>query len=261
MDAGLKGQIDQRIGRNLLRYQMVETRLKAVLPLRHVTVSSEGLDVLARAVEGQKKWTLGKLVDAHGEAIETCCAESKAHFQERLQGFLDARNRLVHHLVQDHGGLRTREACEACIGRLDADYRLAEDVARQVHDVHRTIVESLASFVDAWAVAEPVPSGMSAMADRYAERLAERLGSDVQVELQVPPLEALTEILAGLERSHAREDGWTIFHPAGSELRRRYENVPGHLLNMAKQLDQYEFAQRNVREGAGTAWMFRRRAE
>jgi len=259
MVAELKGQIEQRIGRNLLRYQMVEARLKAALPLRHITVSSEGLDVLARAVDDQKKWTLGKLVDAYGEAIETCCAESKAHFQERLQGFLDARNRLVHHLVQEHGGLSTREACEACIERLDTDYRLAEDVALQVHDVYRTAMESVASFVDAWAVAEPGPSGMGRMADRYAERLAERFGSDVQVELQVPPLEALAEILAELERNHAGGDGWTAFHPVGSELRRRYENVPGHLLQMAKQLDQYEFVERNVREGAGASWMFRRR--
>jgi len=144
---------------------MVETRLKAALPLRNITVSSEGMDVLARAVEDQKKWTLGKLVDAYGEAIETCCTESKAHFLKRLQGFLDARNGLVHHLVQEHGGLSTREACEACIERLDTDYRLAEDVARQVHDVHRTILESVAAFLDAWAVAEPGPSGMSAQSE------------------------------------------------------------------------------------------------
>jgi hypothetical protein len=120
-------------------------------------------------------------------------------------------------------------------------------------------MESVASFVDAWAVAEPGPSGMSAMADRHAERVAERLGSDVQIELQVPPLEALAEILAELERSHAREDGLTACHPFGSELRRRFENAPNHLLMMAKQLDHYEFALRNVRESAGAAWMFRRR--
>ena len=260
MDTELKGQIEQRIGRNLLRYQMVEARLKAALPLRNITVSSEGLDVVARAVEDQKKWTLGKLVEAYGEAIETCCAVSKAHFLERLQAFLDARNRLVHHLLQEHGGLRTRDACEACIERLDVDYRLAEDVARQVHDVHRTTLESVVAFLDAWAVAEPGPSGMSAIAVRHAEQLAERLDSVVQVELQVPPLEALAEILAELERSHTTDDGWTPFHPVGSELRRRYENVPGHLLKMATQLGQYEFALRSVREGAGTAWMFRRRA-
>jgi hypothetical protein len=77
------------------------------------------------------------------------------------------------------------DACEARIGRLDADYRLAEDVAHQVHDVHRTILESVAAFPDAWAVAEPRPPGIGAMAVRHAERLAERLDSEVQVDPQV----------------------------------------------------------------------------
>jgi len=71
----------------------------------------------------------------------------------------------------------------------------------------------------------------------------------------------LIEILSALERTHLRDDGWTVFNHVGSEFRRRYQTVPRGVLALAKELGHYEFAERSVREGAGKTWMFRRRSE
>jgi hypothetical protein len=257
--AELRAQVEQRIGRNLLRYQLVEARLKAVLPLRHISLSTKGLDDIARSIDEQKRWSLGQLLPGFQEAFETYSADAQKRFENQLGAFLDARNRLVHHLLQEHAFLNTPEACAACIDRLDKDYRLAEEVARQVLDLQQLVVSSLQSFLESWVTTESGPSAVAALARQHAERLRERFGSEVQVELQIPVFDALQEILEALERTHMRQDGWTVFHNVGLEFRRRYQTSHRGLLALAKELEQYEFAERTVREGAGTAWMFRRR--
>jgi hypothetical protein len=46
---------------------------------------------------------------------------------------------------------------------------------------------------------------MIGLSRRHAERLAEHNGTDVRVEVQIPLLDALAEILADLERTRAGE--------------------------------------------------------
>ena len=260
-ESQLRAQVEQRIGRNLLRYQLVEARLKAVLPLRQIILSTSGLKALAQAIEEHKRWSLGRLLPGFQEAFESYSAEARQRFEEQLGAFLDARNRLAHHLLQEHAFLTTPESCEACVRRLDQDYGLAEEVARQVFDLHRLVVASVQSFLESWITAAPGPSAMAELAQRHAERLSNLYGADVQVELQIPLSEALGEILSALERTHVRDDGWTIFNHVGSEFLRRYQTVPRGVLALAKELGHYEFAERSVREGAGKTWMFRRRSE
>jgi hypothetical protein len=258
-EAPLRAQVEQRIGRNLLRYQLVEARLKAVLPLRQINLSTKGLDDIARAFDGQKRWSLGQLLPGFQEAFETYSADAQHQFEDQLSAFLDARNRLVHHLLQEHAFLTTPEACAACIDRLDKEYGLAEDVARQVLDLQQLVVGSLQLFLESWTTTDSGPSAMAALARRHAERLTERYGNEVQVEFQIPVFDAIQEILESLERTQVRQDGWTIFHNVGVEFQRRYQTLPRGVLALAKQLEHYEFAERIVRDGAGLAWMFRRR--
>jgi hypothetical protein len=258
-EAELRAQVEQRIGRNLLRYQLVEARLKAVLPLRQINISTEGLDDLARTISERKRWSLGQLLPGFQEAFETYSVEAQQQLEDQLSAFLNSRNRLVHHLLEEHEFLTTPEACATCIDRLDKDYRLAEEVARHVLDLHRLVLGSLQTFLESWAATEPGPSAMAALAQRHAERLSARYGTEVHVELQVPIFDALQEILEALERTHIRQDGWTVFHNVGLEFQRRYRSLPRGVLALARELEHYEFAERTVREGGGTAWMFRRR--
>jgi hypothetical protein len=48
--------------------------------------------------------------------------------------------------------LSTPAACQACVERLDDDYRLAGDVVRQVYELHQPVLHSLQSFLEAWGM-------------------------------------------------------------------------------------------------------------
>ena len=68
-NTALKAEVEQRIGRNLLRYQLVEWRLKAALPLRRITLSAEGVDALERSVSELGQFSLGRLKRSYTEAF------------------------------------------------------------------------------------------------------------------------------------------------------------------------------------------------
>ena len=256
----LRSQVEQRMGRNLLRYQAVEVRLKAALPLRRLHISAEGLATLERTVQEQGRWSLGQLMPEYQEAFETYTAEAKQLFQDQLKAFVWARNQLVHTLLQEYKFLTTAEACEACIAQLDEDYSLAEGIARQVLELHRFVVQSIQAFLEDWSKSEASPSGMLDMMKRHATRLKELHGPEVQVAIEIPLTAVMSEIMAAIERSHAGEHGWVAFNRVGAELRKQYNGAPRVTLAVARQLDHYEFAERPARKGAGLTWMYRRRA-
>lgn len=260
MPDDLRAEVDRRVGRNLLRYQLVEIRLKAVLPFRQTTFSTEGLDTLQETIETFKRLSLGQLLPVYRDAFDGFGPGEKERFAGAIDEFLNARNRLVHHLLQDNGLLVTPAVCEACIAQLDEDYRRAEDIARQVLDFYRFVMDSIQTFLAAWAEATPGPSGMKELSRRHADLLAERNRTDIEVELQIPLSEAVGEILATLERTQMREDGWTLFAHVAPEFKQTYQVYPRRVLAFARQIPTYEFAERSTRPGAGTAWMFRRRA-
>jgi len=127
---------------------------KHALPLRRLTLSQEGLVALDQEMNARRMQPLGKLLPGYTDAFEIEPQEAKQQFLEWLRAFLEARNRLVHHLLDDPGLLMPIEACEACIARLGAEYRLAEAIALQVLNLHafvlkRTLVKPKRSLITA----------------------------------------------------------------------------------------------------------------
>lgn len=259
MRTNLQAHVEQKIGRNLLRYQLVELRLKHALPFRRVTISAKGLDTLGDDVDAQSKFTLGRLLPGYAEAFEISPPEAKQAFQAELDAFLRARNRLVHHLLQDHTLLTTTEACQACMARLDEDYQLAEAVSTHVLELHRFVLQSVQAFVDAMRECPPGPLTGGDVLQRHAALLAQMHGPNVQIEIQAPLSVVLAEVMKVIEGNYRRDDGWTLFHHVGTEIHSRAPEVRA-TLSMARQLDGFELKKRPPRPGAGTTWMFRSRA-
>lgn len=258
MKTSLQSEIEQRIGRNLLRFQLVELRLKQALPLRKVTVSQDGIKELQESVDAVRQQTLGQLAKSLIEALEFSPDGGREAFKASLQEFIDARNWLAHHLLRDFGLLQTEDSAWACIARLDTDYAAAERVARHVLDLHQFILTSLQGFLENWDATSPMsPSKMIEIGKRQAAQIASLNGSQVSVQVQVPIEEAFQEVMSLIETAHRRPDGWTIFTPVGIALRQHYIDVPPGLLKLARQVSGFDFELREVRPGAGAAWMFR----
>lgn len=259
MRTSLQPELEQRIGRNLLRYQLVELRLKQALPLRHITLSMDGVQELQKLAEALRKQTLGKLGQALADMLEFSLPDGRETFLSSLQQFLDARNWLVHHLLQDSSLLSTEDAARTCIARLDADYLAAEGLARQVMEIHQFILQSVQTYVDDWASSAPTNSmEMRELSMRTAAKLGSVSDGPISVNLEVPALEALADAMQILDCTQRRPDGWVLFNTVAETLRRDYGSTPPKLLAIARQVPGFEFDLRDVRPGGGPAWMFRK---
>lgn len=259
MKTSFQHELEQRIGRNLLRYQLVELRLKQALPLRRITLSPEGMAEMQKALTGLHRKTLGQLGKDLLEAIEFAPEGGRDAFIESVDKFVDARNWLVHHLLQNSGMLLTESAVQACIARLDADYAAAENVSKQVMTLHRFVLQALKIFVDEWVAAVPATATeMGKISMQTASRLSSMGDGAVSVHLEVPVIEILADAMNSLERTQKREDGWVIFNVIGNTIRRDFGSAPPRLLRIAQSVPGFEFDVREVRPGSGTTWMFRR---
>ncbi|MBX3696478.1 MAG: hypothetical protein KF811_01595 [Dokdonella sp.] len=258
MRTELQAQVEQKIGRNLLRYQLVELRLKEALPLRNVHLTNEGIDRLASEMAKTKKQSLGMLMPGFLAAFESMTPEDDQAFRSALESFVEKRNWLVHHLLAESNALSTNAACQASMDRLDSDYRASEDIAHRVKQLHEFVVNSLQAFLESWSTAQPGTAGVVEAAQRQAMQLAQRFGNNVSVELQLPLLQALDEIMAMIESTGASDDGWLPFAQVGHSMHRSYSGLPPRLLSMARQIGKYEFRERPPKPGAGKAWMYRR---
>lgn len=258
MRTELQAQVEQKIGRNLLRYQLVEVRLKKALPLRTLNLTDDGIDQLSSKMAKTRRQSLGMLMPGFLAAFESMTPEEDQAFRSAVEAFLENRNWLVHHLLADSNALSTNAACQSCMDRLDSDYQASEHIARQVMHLHQFVVNSLQSFLDSWSTSQPGIAGLVEAAQRHTARLSQRLGSNVSVELQLPLLQALDEIMAMIEATGASDYGWVPFAQVGHSMHRTYPHLPPRLLSMARQIGKYEFLERPPKPGAGKTWMYRR---
>lgn len=259
MNSSLQSELERRVGRNLLRYQLVELRLKQALPLRRITMSAEGMAEIKKALGALEHRTLGVLGKELAEAVEFSPEGGRDAFVASIRLFIDARNWLVHHLLRDSGLLLTDESAQACIERLDADYAAAAQVAQQVMLLHRFILQSIQIFADEWVAAVPATATeMHKLSMRTASKLAALNDGSVSVHLDVPVLDVLADAMDSLERTQRRDDGWVIFNVVGHRIRQDIGGAPPRLLRIAQRVPGYEFAVREVQPGRGSTWMFRR---
>ncbi len=247
--------VEQRIGRNLLRCQLIELRLKTLLPLRKIEFSDEGLaDFKARSTRLQTQ-TLGQLIAGYLESVEVTPSLDREH---RIDEFVRARNWLTHHLLGSHGALQSDEDCAACIERLDRDYAAAEIVAAEVAMATRIMIKMVRAFAEAW---EEAGANLSE-GTKLLAAMERHLGDEtpIRVEVVMPP-ESVESILAAVMlRLHCdRHDaeGWTHFSAAGQVARRESPDLPKQgLLDIARRLEGFQFEQHPAGTPNGV-WMFR----
>lgn len=251
----LQPVVEQRIGRNLLRCQLIELRLKTLLPLRKIDFSNDGIADFKTRSTRVRTQTLGQLIAGY---LDSGDAEKSADRERRIDEFVQARNWLTHHLLASHGALQSDEDCSACIERLDRDYASAEVVAAEVAMATRITIKMLRAFVEAWEKAGAnLSEGTELMAAMERHLSDETL---IEVSLLMPP-DSVENILAAVMRRLHRErhdaEGWTHFSAAGQVARRESPDLPKRgLLDIARRVVGFQFEQRPT--GAPNAdWMFR----
>lgn len=247
--------VEQKIGRNFLRCQLIELRLKTLLPLRKIDVSQAGLADLKARSETLQKRTLGQLV---ADYLDTDDTNQSAERAARIDGFVADRNWLTHHLLATHRGLQTDADCQACIERLDQDYAAAAIVAFEIATVTRITLKSLHAFLEAWEEVGTDLSDGSALVAAMERHLRDE--SPVAVTAIAPP-DSVENILALVMRKLHRDrhdaDGWAHFATAGQIARREVPDLPKKgLLGLARTVEGFEFAQRPA-GSPNAVWMFR----
>ena len=253
--SNLQPAVEQRIGRNLLRYQLVELRLKSLLPLRKIDFSNTGIEDFKSRSSRMQTQTLGTLIGGYLDGVDT---EKSADRERRIEEFVRARNWLTHHLLSTHGALQTDADCTACIERLDRDYADAEIVAAEVAMATRIMFKMVRAFVEGWENAgADLSEGTALMA-----AMERHLGDETPIEVSVVmPPDSVENILSAVMRRLHRErhdaGGWTHFSAAGEVARRESPGLPKKgLLDIARGVDGFQFEQRPA--GAPNAvWMFR----
>lgn len=248
----LQQAVEQRIGRNLLRYQLVEQRLKLLLPLRKITLSAEGVEALRDQAEKLRIATLGQLLSTYLDPSNTPAGAT------HLDAFLSARNWLAHHLLADFGMLATDAHCQQCIDRLDQDYVAAETFAREVLDVTRITLKMVKAFMDAWVEAGADLAEGTHLTNAMARYLADEKPISVSVVLPADSVEnILAVIMRKLHQERRNADGWTHFSSVGPVARRESPDLQKHgLLALARQVEGFEFELRPTGHLNAT-WMFR----
>ncbi|MDH4459552.1 MAG: hypothetical protein QE272_12710 [Nevskia sp.] len=253
--SNLQPMVEQRIGRNLLRCQLIELRLKTLLPLQKIEFCDDGIaDFKARSTRLQTQ-TLGQLIAGYVESVEVIPSPDRV---QRIDEFVRARNWLTHHLLASHGALQSDEDCNACIERLDRDYAAAAVVAAEVAMATRIMIKMVRAFVEAW---ENAGANLSEGTELMAA-MERHLGDEmpIAVEVVMPP-DSVKNILAAVMRRLHRErhdaEGWTHFSAAGQVARRESPDLPKKgLLDIARRVEGFQFEQRPADTPNGV-WMFR----
>jgi len=247
--------VEQRIGRNLLRCQLIELRLKTLLPLRRIELSNDGIaDLKARSEKLQTR-TLGQLVVDYLDTDDPNKSEARAR---QVDAFVADRNWLTHHLLAAHGALRTDADCQAAIDRLDRDYAAAETVAAEIATATRLTLKMVRAFMEAWENAGADLSEGSELMAAMERHLRDEAPASVTI---IAPPDSVENILATVMRKLHRDrhdaDGWTHFATAGQVARREAPDLPKKgLLGLARTIESFEFAQRPA-GSPNAVWMFR----
>lgn len=251
----LQPDIERRIGRNLLRYQLVEQRLKMLLPLQQVTLSNDGIEALKTKAAKLRLVTLGQLLASYAEGAATTAASDVR--EQQLTSFLDARNWLVHHLLTDHQMLASDAECLSCIERLDRDYEAASVLASEVLQVCRLTFKVLQAFMDAWVEAGTDLSDGEHLTRALARQLTGEADVHVSITMPAASIEDILElVMKRVVQSHSDNAGWAHFNTVGHVARQETPGLPRGLLAIARQVQGFEFALRPPGK-PNASWMFR----
>jgi hypothetical protein len=129
-------ELHMKLGRNLLRFQLIEHTFKRLLPFMHPDGQSKGddaFDSLKVLLHGK---TLGGLKKFLLQAIEV----DSVHFAIYVDELVESRNNLIHYFFDVDGvTLGTVEGHMKGIAFLDEQFQFAESMFRTVHAFAMTL--------------------------------------------------------------------------------------------------------------------------
>jgi hypothetical protein len=132
--------LHERVGRNIIRTQALESSLKALLPF----IQHNEEHCLAGLNERRKKFirkTLGELM----KGFEASTKSSSEEFSVYLAQIVNDRNILVHHFHEIYGGTAAESitACREVIDRLDHQFNDVKALERIVSEILLEILRAL----------------------------------------------------------------------------------------------------------------------
>ena len=112
-------QVHERVGRNVVRVQSLESSLKALVPLLDLDGAAHCLDGLADRHMEVSKNTLGQLVGSFLGSVKS----DDPRFADSVTKVLNDRNNLVHHFRAIFGNqMSTVEGCTRVSVQLDEEW-------------------------------------------------------------------------------------------------------------------------------------------
>ena len=135
----LMGELQNKMGRNLMLFQNIEHALKMVLPYIHPDGSHKsGLDTFNSFKEAIKTNTLGQLIGAYRKSVDVSAEgltaeEVRDICAQELKDLVDSRNTLVHGFFELPGiSTLTAQGLENGLRYLDDQYRHAQALYRDI---------------------------------------------------------------------------------------------------------------------------------
>lgn len=226
----LQEELQKKIGRNLMRYQAIERLMKVLVANSDIsTTIQNGIPVLVTRGPSIQRQTLGQVAGRVLEQVLMVGEEAPdneqvsqirfrtrfqlnvdagtlQHYHEQFASMVEARNNLVHHLLEQVD-VNAIEPIRTALSRLDAE-RAA------VIPLHEWLIE----------VVTLMRAGMQEVAALLTSDDAQRM-----FDLHFLQQSRIAAVLFEAAQINARPDGWTPLATAGNVVHRE---APGDLAAM-----------------------------
>jgi hypothetical protein len=127
IDPMLAQELQEKMGRNLLRFHLIEHTLKGLLPFMHPDGQAKGDDAYLELQKVLRNQTLGEVKKYLKASICTDKVQDQSHFETYIDEVIRSRNNLIHHFLDVEGvNLGTNEGYRHGIQFLDEQFQFAE---------------------------------------------------------------------------------------------------------------------------------------
>ena len=136
-------EVHRRVGRNVLLFQLIEQRLKVLLPFIHYKGARHCLDGIEDRFAQSARRTLGQLLGSFNEVVTT----NGDVFSRFLAELSNLRNDLVHQFHSSPNvDLSTIDGCRRTAEYLDLQFEHARQFNILVQGIQVDILEALRDF-------------------------------------------------------------------------------------------------------------------
>lgn len=211
----LVSELQRKLGRNLLRFQVIEFQLKIMMPYIHPDARANGIGSFKAMREELRGKPLGVVIEKFRESVETDQPELLA---AELSRVLDARNQLVHHFFQLPGvELMTPDGVRAAIRYLDEQFHSTQSLYEMVRSQSAAVLLGILSS----------PGYENSDLALHRAALLKAVGPDAEIINAGDPSKTVWEttrivqLLKLAEHETEPFDGMTLLARAGQFIRQR----------------------------------------